>query len=143
MAETPISGRHLARITDQAIDRPALEAFVRTDADGAVVVFEGVIRDHDHGSAVTSLEYSAHPDAERFLGELCAELAAETGLRVAAAHRIGTLVVGDVALVAAVAAPHRAEAFAASALLVDRIKERVPIWKRQHLADGATEWVGL
>jgi molybdopterin synthase catalytic subunit len=138
MAETSF-----AQITDQPIDRAALEAFARTDADGAVVVFEGVIRDHDHGSAVTSLEYSAHPDAERFLSELCAELAAETGLRIAASHRIGTLVVGDVALVAAVAAPHRAEAFAASALLVDRIKERVPIWKRQQLAGGETEWVGL
>ena len=136
--------RHsFARITDLPIDRTALEAFVRTDADGALVVFEGVIRDHDHGAAVTSLEYSAHPDAERFLAELCAELASETGLRVAATHRIGTLVVGDVALVAAVAAPHRAEAFAACALLVDRLKHRIPIWKRQHLADGATEWVGL
>ncbi len=116
---------------------------MRSDADGALVVFEGVIRDHDHGAAVTSLEYSAHPDAEQFLAELCSELAAETGLRVAATHRIGTLVVGDVALVAAVAAPHRAEAFAACALLVDRLKQRVPIWKRQHLADGETEWVGL
>jgi molybdopterin synthase catalytic subunit len=132
-----------AQITDEPIDRSALETFVRTDGDGALVVFEGVIRDHDHGSAVSSLEYSAHPDAERFLSELCAEVAAETGLRVAAAHRIGTLVVGDVALVAAVAAPHRAEAFAACGLLVDRLKERIPIWKRQHLADGATEWVGL
>jgi molybdopterin synthase catalytic subunit len=132
-----------ASITDLPIDRSALEAFVRTDADGALVVFEGVIRDHDHGAAVTSLEYSAHPDAERLLVELCAELASESGLRVAASHRIGTLVVGDVALVAAVAAPHRAEAFAACALLVDRLKESIPIWKRQHLADGATEWVGL
>ena len=132
-----------AAITDEPIDRAALETFVRTDADGALVVFEGVIRDHDHGAAVTSLEYSAHPDAERFLVELCAELASETGLRVAAAHRVGTLVVGDVALIAAVAAPHRAEAFAACALLVDRLKERIPIWKRQQLADGATEWVGL
>ena len=132
-----------ADITEHPIDRDALETFVRSDADGALVVFEGVIRDHDHGAAVTSLEYSAHPDAERFLADLCAELAAETGLRVAASHRIGTLVVGDVALVAAVAAPHRAEAFAACALLVDRLKQRVPIWKRQHLADGVTEWVGL
>ena len=138
-----MADRHLALITDQPIDRAALETFVRTNADGALVVFEGVIRDHDHGSEVTSLEYSAHPDAEAFLAELCAEVAAETGLRVAAAHRIGTLDVGDVALVAAVAAPHRAEAFAACALLVDRLKERIPIWKRQHLADGATEWVGL
>ena len=143
MAEDAAAERHLAQITDLPIDRAALETFVRSDADGALVVFEGVIRDHDHGAAVTSLEYSAHPDAERFLAELCAELASEAGLRVAAAHRIGTLVVGDVALVAAVAAPHRAEAFAACALLVDRLKQRVPIWKRQHLADGATEWVGL
>jgi molybdopterin synthase catalytic subunit len=132
-----------AEITEDRLDRDALETFVRSDADGALVVFEGVIRDHDHGAAVTSLEYSAHPDAERLLAELCAELASETGLRVAASHRIGTLVVGDVALVAAVAAPHRAEAFAACALLVDRLKERIPIWKRQHLASGATEWVGL
>jgi molybdopterin synthase catalytic subunit len=138
-----MADRHLALITDQPIDRAALETFVRTNADGALVVFEGVIRDHDHGSEVTSLEYSAHPDAEAVLAELCAEVAAETGLRVAAAHRIGTLVVGDVALVAAVAAPHRAEAFAACATLVDRLKHRIPIWKRQHLADGATEWVGL
>jgi molybdopterin synthase catalytic subunit len=137
-----MADRHLALITDQPIDRAALETFVRTNADGALVVFEGVIRDHDHGSEVTSLEYSAHPDAEAVLAELCAEVAAETGLRVAAAHRIGTLVVGDVALVAAVAAPHRAEAFAACATLVDRLKHRSPLWKRQHLADGATEWVG-
>jgi molybdopterin synthase catalytic subunit len=135
--------QHLALITDQSIDRSALEAFVLSNADGALVVFEGVIRDHDHGAEVSSLEYSAHPDAEAFLATLCAEIAAETGLRVAAAHRIGTLVVGDVALVAAVAAPHRSEAFAACALLVDRLKHSIPIWKRQHLADGATEWVGL
>ena len=113
-------------ITDEPIDRAALETFVRSDADGALVVFEGVIRDHDHGAAVTSLEYEAHPDAERFLAEVCSELAAETGLRVAAAHRIGTLGVGDVALVAAVAAPHRAEAFAACARLVDELKAARP-----------------
>lgn len=132
-----------AQIITRPIDRAVLETFVLSSVDGAVVVFEGVIRDHDHGSAVTSLDYEAHPDAERFLAELCDELAAETGLRVAAAHRVGSLVVGDVALVAAVAAPHRAAAFAACAELVDRIKQRTPIWKRQHLADGVTEWVGL
>ena len=67
----------------------------------------------------------------------------DPGLRVAAAHRVGALVVGDVALIAAVAAPHRTEAFTACAELVQRIKTGVPIWKRQHLASGATEWVGL
>lgn len=133
----------VALIVSEPIDRAWLEAQVLTDADGALVVFEGVIRDHDHSVAVESLDYQAHPDAERFLAEVCASVAAETGLRVAAAHRIGHLGIGDVALVAAVAAPHRAEAFAACARLVDEIKTRVPIWKRQHLADGPSEWVGL
>ncbi|MCU1416069.1 MAG: molybdenum cofactor biosynthesis protein MoaE [Schumannella sp.] len=132
-----------AEIVEHPIDRAALETFVLSSSDGALVVFEGVIRDHDRGSAVTALDYSAHPDAEMFLGEVCRDVAASSGLFVAAAHRIGSLVVGDVALVAAVAAPHRAEAFATCALLIDRIKAEVPIWKRQHLADGATEWVGL
>jgi molybdopterin synthase catalytic subunit len=133
----------LALVTSEVLDRAAIEAFVRSRQDGALVTFEGVIRDHDHGETVTALDYEAHPDAERFLRETCAEVARETGRRVAAAHRVGALTVGDVALVASVAAPHRAEAFAACALLVDRIKERTPIWKRQHLEGGATEWVNL
>ncbi|WP_142138608.1 molybdopterin synthase catalytic subunit [Acidovorax sp. SLBN-42] len=132
-----------ALVTTEPLDRAAIEAFVTTRRDGAVVAFEGVIRDHDHGAAVTALEYEAHPDAERFLRETCAEVARETGLRIGAAHRVGALKIGDVALVACVAAPHRAEAFAACALLVDRIKERTPIWKRQHLEGGTTEWVNL
>ncbi len=136
-------GRSLARVTDAVLDRAAIEAFALSATDGALVTFEGVIRDHDHGDAVSALDYEAHPDAQAFLAEVCAGLAAETGLRVAAAHRIGHLVVGDVALIASVAAPHRADAFAACALLVDRIKERTPIWKRQHLTSGTTEWVNL
>jgi molybdopterin synthase catalytic subunit len=135
--------RSLGLISAEPLDRAALEDFVRTPADGAVVVFEGVIRDHDHGQGVTALDYEAHPDAQGFLERVCAELAAETGLRIAAAHRVGSLVVGDIALIAAVAAPHRAEAFAACAELVHRIKLGTPIWKRQHLAGGSTEWVGL
>jgi molybdopterin synthase catalytic subunit len=133
----------LALVTESPLDRAAIEAFVLTRQDGALVTFEGVIRDHDHGEAVTALDYSAHPDAERFLRETCAEVARETGLRIAAAHRVGALDIGDVALVASVAAPHRAEAFVACALLVDRIKERTPIWKRQHLDGGTSEWVNL
>ncbi len=132
-----------ARISDQPLDSAAIEAFVLDSEHGALVTFRGVVRDHDHGLAVSALDYQAHPDAERFLEDCCATIAAETGLAVAAAHRVGSLVVGDVALVAAVAAPHRAEAFAACGALVDLIKTNVPIWKRQHLADGATEWVGL
>ena len=133
----------LALISAESIDATAIEDFVLDAQKGALVTFRGIVRNHDHGLAVTSLEYSAHPDAARFLRDCCETIAAETGLRVAAAHRVGPLVVGDVALVAAVAAAHRGEAFTACERLVDLIKQTVPIWKRQHLVDGATEWVGL
>ncbi len=133
----------LAQVTEDVLDRAQIEDSVVTAADGAVVCFAGVIRNHDHGDGVLALDYRAHPEAERFLRETCAEIAAETGLRVAAVHRVGRLEIGDSALIAAVAAPHRAEAFAACSRLVDLIKERVPIWKRQHLTDGVSEWVGL
>lgn len=132
-----------ARVTTDPLDRAAVEAAVLTDADGALVVFEGIIRNHDGGKEVRGIEYQAHPDAEAFLRSVCAEISTETGLRTAAAHRYGELAIGDVALVAAVAAPHRAEAFAACQRLVDEIKARTPIWKRQHLGDGTSEWVGL
>jgi molybdopterin synthase catalytic subunit len=133
----------LAAVTAEPIDAAAVEAAVLSRADGALVTFRGVIRDHDGGHAVTRLEYSAHPDAEAFLRAACERVAAASGLVVAAVHRIGGLEIGDVALVAAVAAPHRAEAFEACAALVDAIKAEVPIWKRQHAPDGSTEWVGL
>jgi molybdopterin synthase catalytic subunit len=132
----------LALISADPLDQDAIEEFVRSASDGAVVTFQGVVRDHDHGDAVTSLEYRAHPDARDFLEQCCRTVALEAGVSVAAAHRTGTLRIGDVALVAAVAAPHRAEAFAACARLVDLIKAEVPIWKRQQLATGTTEWVG-
>ena len=139
-----MSGRvALATVTDAVLDAAALEAAVLSDRDGALVTFRGVIRDHDGGRDVTRLDYSAHPDAQRFLAEVCAGIAERTGLTVAAMHRVGTLTVGDVALVAAVAAPHRAEAFQACGDLVDAIKAEVPIWKRQHSPDGTAEWVGL
>ena len=133
----------LALISAEPIDATAIENYVMDDEKGALVTFRGVVRNLDHGLAVVSLEYSAHPDAARFLEDCCRTIASETGLRVAAAHRTGALVVGDIALVAAVAAAHRGDAFAACERLVDLIKQTVPIWKRQHLADGATEWVGL
>ena len=138
-----MSDNVLALISAESIDAIAIEDFVMDAPKGALVTFRGIVRNHDHGLAVSSLEYSAHPDAARFLRDCCETIADETGLRVAAAHRVGPLIVGDIALVAAVAAAHRGEAFAACERLVDLIKQTVPIWKRQHLADGATEWVGL
>ncbi|MGW0246843.1 molybdenum cofactor biosynthesis protein MoaE [Nocardia goodfellowii] len=131
----------VARISDQQLDPAEVEQAVTGPAHGAVVVFTGKVRDHDGGQAVSALEYSAHPDAERFLRKCCAEAAAASGLPVAAVHRVGPLGIGDLAIVVAVAAPHRAEAFNTCADLVDRIKHEVPIWKRQLFADGLSEWV--
>ena len=133
----------LALISDEPLSVEIIETFVLDSTHGALVTFRGIVRNHDHGQAVTALDYSAHPDAQSFLEECCREVALSSGLRVAAAHRVGSLTIGDVALVAAVAAPHRAAAFEATEQLVALIKQRVPIWKRQHLADGVTEWVGL
>ena len=133
----------LSYIADTVIDAAPLEEFVLTPQNGALVTFRGIVRDHDHGESVSALDYQAHPEAGRFLEEACALVAAETGLRIAAAHRVGALTIGDTALVAAAAAPHRAEAFAACERVVEIVKQTVPIWKRQHLAAGVTEWVGL
>jgi molybdopterin synthase catalytic subunit len=133
----------LALITEDTIDEALLESFVSSSRNGAIVIFKGIVRNHDHGDTVTALEYEAHPDAVSFLENCARQVASEFDLAVAASHRIGSLVVGDVALFAAVASPHRAQAFAASSKLVELIKSTVPIWKRQHLADGVTEWVGL
>lgn len=132
-----------ALVTDEPLDVTPIEEFVQDSANGAVVTFSGVIRDSDDGRAVTGLDYEAHPEAQRFLEECCQIVATETGLRIAAAHRTGSLTVGDIALVASVAAPHRAEAFAACSRLIDMIKLTVPIWKRQHLVAGEAEWVGI
>lgn len=131
----------LAEISDRPLDPAVADAAVAGPEHGAVVVFTGVVRNHDGGQAVSALEYSAHPEAQRFLRRCCAEQAEASGLPVAAVHRVGSLTIGDLAIVVAVAAPHRAEAFAACAELVDRIKHEVPIWKRQMFADGLSEWV--
>ncbi|GAA2056531.1 molybdenum cofactor biosynthesis protein MoaE [Leifsonia soli] len=133
----------LAAVTGEPLKPATVDEFVWSAEAGAVVSFHGIVRDHDGGRSVLSLDYRAHPQAETFLRQCCEEIAEATGLQVAAQHRVGSLAIGDLALIAAVAAPHRPEAFAACANLVEIIKRRVPIWKRQHYAAGATEWVGL
>lgn len=146
----------LARIVTEPIDLREVEGAVWTQADGAVVTFTGIVRDHDGGRVVDRLEYSAHPRAEKFLQELCAEVAGdfsrvsggrcdgsvESVVRLAAVHRIGDLEIGDVAVTVVAAAPHRREAFKACQMLIDRLKQEVPIWKRQLFAEGLSEWVG-
>jgi molybdopterin synthase catalytic subunit len=144
---------------DQAI------AAVESDTAGAVVSFSGVVRNHDGGKAVERLSYSAHPTAHQVMADVVARLVAEQAaagqtaggqdnggssagsgspqpVRIWAAHRIGMLEIGDPALVCAVSAAHRGQAFAVCSELVDRIKEQVPIWKEQFFTDGSVEWVG-
>lgn len=121
---------------------------VESDTAGAVVSFSGVVRNHDGGKAVDRLSYSAHPTAHQVMSDVVAQLVAEHSgeanqpVRIWAAHRIGTLEIGDPALVCAVAAAHRGQAFAVCSELVDRVKEQVPIWKEQFFSDGTVEWVG-
>lgn len=131
-------------LTAEPIALTEYEALVSHEAAGAVVGFAGVVRDHDGGRPVTKLEYSAHPTAQQTLEEVAAQIAADSdGVRaIAVSHRIGNLEIGDAALVAAVAADHRRAAFETCARLVDTVKERLPVWKHQHFADGTDEWVG-
>ena len=132
-----------AALVDGPISLTEHEELVAHHAAGAVVGFSGVVRNHDGGRDVVRLEYSAHPLAEQTLFEVLAEVAGTaTGVRaIAASHRVGTLHIGDAALVAAVAADHRGAAFETCARLVDTIKERLPVWKHQFFADGTDEWV--
>lgn len=129
-------------VTADPLDLAEHEAAVADPRAGAVVSFQGVVRDHDHGRTVTLLEYEGHPSAIDVLRAVAAEIAADPAVHaVAVSHRVGTLAVGDVALVAAVSTAHRAAAFGACARLVDEAKARLPIWKRQVFADGTEEWV--
>ncbi|MGX9670448.1 molybdenum cofactor biosynthesis protein MoaE [Mycobacterium sp. HM-7] len=133
-----------ADLSESPIDVASHEALVDHSAAGAVVSFAGVVRNHDGGRGVTHLEYSSHPSAAEVLAEVAADVAAASeGVRaIAVSHRIGVLNIGDAALVAAVSADHRAAAFRTCALLVDTVKERLPVWKHQFFTDGTDEWVG-
>lgn len=132
-----------AEISESPISVEEHAALVTNDAAGAVVTFAGVVRDHDGGKGVTDLDYEGHPSAKSVIEEVAAAVAGRhRGVRaVAVSHRIGALAIGDVALACAVAAEHRAEAFAACADLVDDVKARLPIWKHQTFTDGTDEWV--
>lgn len=110
---------------------------------GGLTLFVGTVRDHDGGRQVSGLDYSAHPTALTRLRDVCEEVAAEYDVRaVAAVHRVGSLALGDAAVIVATAADHRGQAFDASRALIDRLKATVPIWKHQVFADGSDEWVG-
>jgi molybdopterin synthase catalytic subunit len=131
------------KITEAPISAAALASRVRSDADGAIVSFEGVVRDHNAGKGVCYLEYEAYAEmAEREMAIIGSEAMREYGAtNVAIVHRVGRLEVGEVSIAIAVAAPHRREAFAACAYTIDAVKRRVPIWKKEQYADGE-QWLG-
>jgi molybdopterin synthase catalytic subunit len=132
----------IAAISDQPLDVESHSAAVRDGAAGADVTFCGVVRDHDHGRTVLGLEYSSYPTAAALIAEVANEIAEDPAvIAVAVSHRVGVLKIGDVALVAAVTAAHREQAFGNCARLVDEVKARLPIWKRQVFDDGTDEWV--
>jgi molybdopterin synthase catalytic subunit len=133
----------LAEISETPLDVMAVVAALDDPSSGGLALFVGRVRDHDHGRAVARLGYEAHSSATERLREVCAEVAAEFGVSVAAVHRVGELEVGDLAVVAAASAGHRGDAYAASRALIDRIKTGVPIWKHQSFVEGDEEWVGL
>ncbi|WP_370618345.1 molybdenum cofactor biosynthesis protein MoaE [Mumia sp. Pv 4-285] len=133
----------LIDVRDEPLDISEVYDAVADDAAGAVVLFVGAVRDHDSGKEVDGLEYSAHARVLPVLQALATEVSAGTPVRgVAVVHRVGDLDVGELAVVAAVSAPHRPEAFEVCRALIERLKAEVPIWKHQLFDDGTDEWVG-
>ena len=133
----------LLAVRDAPLDvNEAVQAVSHAGA-GGIATFLGVVRDTNEGRRVLRLEYEAYASmAEKELARIASEIEAEvSGVRVAALHRVGMLEIGDVAVVCAASAPHREEAFVAARKLIDRIKERLPIWKREHYVDGDAQWV--
>lgn len=133
----------MAYLTDEVIDERALIDEVMRDSDGAYVVFGGAVRNHHEGKRVESIFYEAYrPMAEKEIGRIAAQIQSRfPDVRIAVRHRLGLLNVSDVSIVIVCSSPHRGEAFAACREMIDRIKETVPIWKKEKSPDGE-EWVG-
>ena len=130
-------------IVTGAIDVPALIAEVTSTATGASTLFLGTVRDVNDGRSVTGIEYTAYAAmAGEELQRIAVEAAAQfDGVRVAVEHRVGTLALTDVSVAIAVAHARRAPAIDANQFIIEALKRRVPIWKREHYADGAWQWV--
>ncbi len=116
---------------------------VRAASDGAVVLFLGVVRDHNEGRDVRGIEYEAYQEMAMSVMTAIALEAGESVEtdRIAVVHRTGELEVGEVSLAIAVGSPHREEAYQASRYIIEEIKKRVPVWKKERFADGETSWV--
>lgn len=112
-------------------------------ADGAAVLFVGTVRDHNEGSSVTGLTYEAYDQmAESVLETIAAEAAERLGTpRVAVVHRVGELAIGEVSVAIAASSPHRAETFDAARYVIEEIKKRLPVWKKEHYVEGEAAWL--
>lgn len=133
----------LLGIRDTSLSVDEVLAAVGDHAAGGTTVFVGTVREQDHGKPVTRLSYSAHPSAAAELRRVAEKVSADFPVTaLAAVHRVGDLELGEIAVIVAVAAAHRDEAFRASRRLIDDLKAEVPIWKHQVFADGSSEWVG-
>jgi len=130
-------------IVTHAIDVAAIIAEVASDGAGATSLFLGTVRDINDGRAVTGMEYTAYGAmAERELTKIAAEAVDRFGgVALSIEHRIGVLALGDVSVAIAASHPHRRDALDATRFVIEELKKRVPIWKREHYADGTREWV--
>jgi molybdopterin synthase catalytic subunit len=132
----------IAVVTADRLSVHDMIAAVGDPAAGATVSFSGDVRNHDGGRSVQTLTYEGHPNAERILAEVASDVAQRFDIiALAVAHRIGPIPIGESALVAAVSAAHRGEAFAAGTELVEQVKAQLPVWKHQVFTDGTEEWV--
>lgn len=131
-----------AIVTTQELSVAAHEALVIRSGNGAMVSFNGTVRDRDHGREVLSLEYVAHPDAQRVLKDIADEVVSNfPSCVIAVAHRTGRMAIGDTAFAVTVGSAHRSEAFAACGVVVEAVKAALPVWKKQEFGDGSFEWV--
>ena len=141
--QTPVSGgAERCTLSDRPLDPCEVVARVSGPGMGGLVTFIGAVRDHARGARIRHLEYEAYPGmAEREMEKICGAAAERwPGVRVAIAHRVGHLEIGDLAVVIAAAAPHRGEAFEACRFTIDTLKETVPIWKKE-FAESGEYWV--
>jgi len=133
---------HTAIVTDPIHPEDVLVGLPSRE-DGACVLFLGVVRNHNEGRSVSGLEYEAYQEmAEKTLGAIAKEAAVRFSTeRIAAIHRVGALEVGEISTAIGVATPHREEAFGASRYIIEELKKRLPVWKREHYLEGESRWV--
>lgn len=144
-----LMGVALAEVRDSPVGAAELLPLVSRPGAGAVALFVGTVRDHDPQASgeVVSLDYTCHPSAPERIGQIVADVLhsadPDGACTAAVVHRVGHLIVGDVAFVVAVSSPHRALAFDVCERIVEAVKTHLPVWKQQFEADGSHHWSGL